>query len=218
MHGHHVVPRSQGGHEGPLVYICESCHAKHHSERHFDFTYAHGEWLADGKPFRIYDETVDIETFSDPAADNLTAALVVAWSEGDEYIGTIAWRQGESAYNLRAHLIRTLGKKDGAREFAERCADLGISKSARSRRMTVYEHLRSEPAAIQLPEYKQYEAALAVKRGKLSASEAVASIELQSVADFKSATYGTTPPEEKVPCPIDGKPCARATKEEEKHE
>lgn len=28
--GHHVVPRSQGGRDGPQVYICHSCHMGHH--------------------------------------------------------------------------------------------------------------------------------------------------------------------------------------------
>ena len=44
---HHVIPRSQGGSddESNIVYICHSCHMKHHGEEHLHFELRDGKWV-----------------------------------------------------------------------------------------------------------------------------------------------------------------------------
>ena len=43
---HHVIPRSRGGHKGPTVTLCRTCHTKHHSVSPYHFRYDTG-WLAE---------------------------------------------------------------------------------------------------------------------------------------------------------------------------
>lgn len=81
---HHVIPRSQGGAIGPLVYICHECHMKHHGEHPLDFDYdpdqndeGWGVWEGpEWNPLVIYDETRDQEA--------LCAEELLDWSELDE--------------------------------------------------------------------------------------------------------------------------------------
>jgi hypothetical protein len=40
---HHVVPRSQGGHDGPLLTLCRECHGSAHA-RTLHFRWCDGEW------------------------------------------------------------------------------------------------------------------------------------------------------------------------------
>jgi hypothetical protein len=43
---HHVIPRSQGGHAGPQVPLCQSCHTRHHSVSALQFDHVAGVWYA----------------------------------------------------------------------------------------------------------------------------------------------------------------------------
>ena len=52
---HHVVPRSRGGHRGPVVALCERCHHHHHSVSPYSWDYHDGAWWADDK--RLIEDT-----------------------------------------------------------------------------------------------------------------------------------------------------------------
>lgn len=48
--GHHIVPRADGGHSGPTIYLCghgtAGCHGKAEDKRlHFDWNDAIGWWV-----------------------------------------------------------------------------------------------------------------------------------------------------------------------------
>ena len=52
--GHHIVPRSQGGHKGPQVSLCgpvgaKSCHDDAHQKR-LHFRWEDGWWYWKGEP------------------------------------------------------------------------------------------------------------------------------------------------------------------------
>lgn len=71
LDGHHVVHRSQGGEDGPIIYICRSCHAQHHDVGDIAFAWD-GEWYWKDKisnkvtRFRIYDPQHDPVPFDEP--------------------------------------------------------------------------------------------------------------------------------------------------------
>ena len=81
---HHVIPRSQGGHDGPQLPICHECHMQHHSDSGFRLAFIYTSPVSDPSNYgwfatrrngaagwlRVYDEACDVVPFDDPLPDD----------------------------------------------------------------------------------------------------------------------------------------------------
>lgn len=60
--GHHVVYRSHGGHNGPILSLCQGCHDRTHANRlHFRYT-ERWEWLATAEPVK-YEVAIEMQNW-----------------------------------------------------------------------------------------------------------------------------------------------------------
>lgn len=148
----------------------------------------------------------DIPAFVEPhaeAQDTLPDELTYeAWrlvSAIDNETRTAEWQKATMLLVIRNDLHRTYGIKAGGKLFKEQYTEHGISTTQASRLTDWVEFLAGTPDADTLGVTRGYNAAVAVKRGVLSAEDAIRDAGTLSVSDFRAAYLGA---ESREPSPL----------------
>jgi len=218
IENHHVIARSAGGHHGPTVPLCKTCHGYAKGDN-YTLTNTDGRWYVyitsddfarylaarTGRPrfvekfYPLHREQDGIDLYVDPeeVADPFEEVAAVA-SENLRILrsrGAVTWR--EEAENVAAVYAAD------SKRFAEWRADEGYSQPTGSRMLTVCaflerDELRECPADVQI------EAARAIRDDKAPRADIIADAECLSASDMRAKYWPAKGAPDKERCPTCG--------------